>query len=70
VPYTYENYPPSYQSLPDQARRKAVDIVKVFIRQGMDEKQAIRTAREHAVAWASTQSEAIFRHSESQHSQA
>lgn len=69
MPYTYENYPPSYQTLPDQARRKAVDIVKVFIRQGMDEKQAIRTARDQALAWANTQSEAIFCHSlsETQH---
>jgi uncharacterized protein YdaT len=56
MPWNYDNFPSTFKYLSDETRRKAVDTANALLRQGMDEKQAIRIARSQAIEWARSRS--------------
>ena len=52
MPWTAERYPPAMRRLPEQVRRKAIEIANALLEEGYDEGMTIRIAIAKAREWA------------------
>jgi uncharacterized protein YdaT len=52
MPWDDDHYPASMRRLPEQVRRKAIEIANALLEEGYDEGKAIRIAITKAKEWA------------------